>query len=66
MVNLCRGCNKSAFCDFQLNGTTEGCPCALCIVKGMCWNDICEDMNNFHRKIFGFDHREFKKCSNLD
>ena len=66
-VRSCKGCNKSGFCDFQMNGTTEDCPCYDCIVKSTCWWDnICEDMNNFHRKIFGFDHGEFKKCQTSD
>ena len=52
---------KSSFCDPQMNGTTSGCPCETCIVKPVCTTDICEEMNNFYRGIFGFDHEDYTK-----
>lgn len=51
--NSCQGCNKSGFCDFQMNGTTEDCPCIFCIVKMMC-SEICDNFDDFHKQIFKF------------
>jgi len=50
-------CVRSAFCDIVMNGTTKGCPCFNCLVKVTCIK-ICDDLNNFYRSIFNFDHEE--------
>ena len=57
---MCKGCLKSGFCDLQMNGTTGDCPCDICIVKPVCDVKICEDMNEFYKKRFGFEHEDFK------
>lgn len=55
----CKGCAKSGFCDLQMNDTTDGCPCKVCLVKMICITNICKEMNDIYFKIFNFNHEDF-------
>jgi len=57
-------CIRSGFCDLQMNNNVEKCPCGKCLVKGIC-NEICNDLNNYYRSIFNFDHEEMQ-CKDSD
>jgi len=55
-------CNQSGFCDFQMYGNhaVRDCPCYVCSDKKTC-QIICKSLNNHHRRIFKFDHGDYKK-----
>jgi len=52
-------CKRSYICDLVMNGSVQGCPCLTCLVKVTC-EKICDDLNNYYRSIFPFDHEEMK------
>jgi hypothetical protein len=52
-------CKRSGFCDIQMNGSTIQCPCLKCLIKPIC-ETICDDLNNYYRSIFHFDHEEME------
>ena len=46
----CSGCKVTNTCDlkprFESNGIIEECPCATCLVKGIC-SPICKRLNDY-------------------
>ena len=50
-------CIRSAFCDLVMNNSVGDCPCLDCLVKVIC-TEICDDLNNYYRSVFNFDHEE--------
>lgn len=51
----CVSCPVSYCCDMIMNGSTEGCPCKMCLVKMTCMERTCEEYNKFYKSQFGFD-----------
>jgi len=46
----CYGCMVEGYCDFEREAKRKGCPCMICLVKGMCQKP-CEDYNQFLGEI---------------
>lgn len=47
MNNPCKGCHDiNLGCIVKSRGHGNECPCASCLLKGICYN-ICEDRTNY-------------------
>lgn len=55
-------CWRSYDCDIIMygKGMYKDCPCRDCLIKTIC-SSVCDKMNDFYKKIFGFNHEEYNQ-----
>ena len=51
-MNNCKGCIDMGRCEFGKLADTLKCPCRMCLVKTMCYSDVCDDFKLFVERIF--------------
>lgn len=59
MAGDCYSCASSHFCDLIMNGTTDGCPCKICLLKMMCEKQ-CDEFKKVYKDIIGFSPASHK------
>ncbi len=47
--NDCMGCIDRGRCEFE---NAPKCPCNICLVKMMCYKDVCDEFKQFVAELF--------------